>query len=601
MAVTINRGSQLEQLRKDSFLTDVLLISEDVSLPCHKLILSLQSPYFRTLFSSSGFMESGQDTITMSHIRPELLETIVTYIYTGHIIITKDAAVDILEAVTCLQIEDQERKLIKEISNTLIASAKTANDFQELFYIWNISVTYDLDDVLETVLLEMEVKLESFLTDPEDLMWLGYLGWEELKQVLQRPQLCIESEAVLLNFVLNWASEKVTNMEDFQNLQELLSCVRVSTLDKKFVRNQLCERFPEFCEALTPLNISSGLQCARSCSNCHYIVQYKLSKTQIRNIEDFIDSGQKSLFTGFNLLNPNRQSSLKCVTNMSSMVGTAAGHYGRPVTSGSVMLRWRHLILVIGGLAEIYKNDATRPDILLYNAQKRCWITSLKQSVKPKSGTKLHDVVQINNYAYLIMSKKQSANTGVSSEGYIEALNLEIACQDYKIDKMTLAKLPEDLDEKDFGTCRVGTKIYCIAEKLNWVFDTETHSWSRNAPPIGLIGAGRPVLTWSPPHLYLVSARLEDSTNVIQMLDTDTGQWRRLPSLGTRMSVLDLVCHNGRLFLIGWQPARNNFVLCIDRDSGETKVVLEGVQGVWSKGVVVKGQYFTDIFNQSLV
>ena len=82
-----------------------------------------------------------------------------------------------------------------------------------------------------------------------------------------------------------------------------------------------------------------GLQCARSCSNCHYIVQYKLSKTQIRNIEDFIDSGQKSLFTGFNLLNPNRQSSLKCVTNMSSMVGTAAGHYGRPVTSGSVMLR----------------------------------------------------------------------------------------------------------------------------------------------------------------------------------------------------------------------------------------------------------------------
>ena len=119
-------------------------------------------------------------------------------------------------------------------------------------------MTYDLDDVLETVLLEMEVKLESFLTDPEDLMWLGYLGWEELKQVLQRPQLCIESEAVLLNFVLNWASEKVTNMEDFQNLQELLSCVRVSTLDKKFVRNQLCERFPEFCEALTPLNISSG-------------------------------------------------------------------------------------------------------------------------------------------------------------------------------------------------------------------------------------------------------------------------------------------------------------------------------------------------------
>ena len=44
---------------------------------------------FRTLFQSSGFMESGQDQIVMNHIKGELLETIVKFIYTGTIHITR--------------------------------------------------------------------------------------------------------------------------------------------------------------------------------------------------------------------------------------------------------------------------------------------------------------------------------------------------------------------------------------------------------------------------------------------------------------------------------------------------------------------------------
>ena len=52
---------------------------------------------------------------------------------------------------------------------------------------------------------------------------------------------------------------------------------------------------------------------------------------------------------------------------------------------------------------------------------------------------------------------------------------------------------------------------------------------------------------------------------------------------------------------MGWQPARNNFVLRLSRDqeSGvfQSRVVVEGVQGVWSRGVVVRGQCYNDIMN----
>ena len=92
---------------------------------------------------------------------------------------------------------------------------------------------------------------------------------------------------------------------------------------------------------------------------------------------------------------------------------------------------------------------------------------------------------------------------------------------------------------------------------------------------------------------------MEDSTNVLEALDTNTRQWRRFPNLDTRMTVLDLFCHNGLLFLVGWQPARSNFVMTVDRDSGETTVVLEGIQGVWSRGLVVKGPYFNELVNSS--
>ena len=187
------------------------------------------------------------------------------------------------------------------------------------------------------VMMEVEVRLDSFLNNPEDLLWLGYLGWEELRQILSRPQLCIESEAVLLKFVLDWAKDKVITLEDFKDLQELLTNIRLSSLDRKFVRNLIKEYFPEFSD-LSPVSFSSSSDCVRTCSNCHYIVQYKLSKTQIRNLEDFIDSGQKSMFLGFNLHDPSKQNSLKCVTNMGSMVGTAAGHYGRPLTSGELQM-----------------------------------------------------------------------------------------------------------------------------------------------------------------------------------------------------------------------------------------------------------------------
>ena len=465
----------------------------------------------------------------MSHIRPELLETIVKFIYTGTITITREVAADILESVTCLQIEDRDGVLTKEITKVLCSAAKKCVKFEELFYIWNVSVTYDLEEVLETVLSMVDIHLESFLASPEDQLWLGYLGWEEVRQVLARPELCVQSETVVLQWAVAWARDKVTTQEDFARLQELLLQLRLGTMDKKLVRRQLADNFGELCDVTSPLPTAATQQLPRGCRSCHYLVQYKHSKTQIRNIEDFVDSGQKSMFLSFNLSSPDKQSSCRGMTSMASMVSTAAGHYGRPVTSGSVLVRWRHLLLVIGGAADSQRDKAScRPDILVFNAQKRCWVTSLKQFVRINAGFRLQDVVQVDRHVFLLIVPTQVTSVTSVQMPSVDRICLELACEQYKLDRMSIAKIPEELWFKDFAAVGAEGALYLVAEGAAWLLDLRTWEWHKLPPPIGTIGSGRPVVAWCPPCLYLVSARLEDSTNVLQQLDPATRQWRRL-------------------------------------------------------------------------
>ena len=63
MAVTINRGLQMDQFRQDRCLTDVELVSETVSLHCHKLVLSLHSSYFRNRVHPIGHRFCDENTI----------------------------------------------------------------------------------------------------------------------------------------------------------------------------------------------------------------------------------------------------------------------------------------------------------------------------------------------------------------------------------------------------------------------------------------------------------------------------------------------------------------------------------------------------------
>ena len=382
----------MESLRQARVLTDVVLVAGEMEVPGHSLLLSLHSAYFRTLFQSSGFQESGKERVPVLGLLPSTLSSIVSYIYTGHLELRDpDTAVQLLEAAELLQLEDQEQELRRAVATLLEEEVERCTGLEAVFPLWNTAVTYSLPSLLEHVLELVASRIEEWAGDPEQRVWLGRLGWQELHQVLSRPDLCVQSEAVLLDLVLDWAGE-VENEEELETVLELLRSVRLTTMDKKQVRAVLGRRLAPEVRPRVPLSRE-----LRSCSRCSYLLEYKLARTQLRNIEDFIDQGQKSLFLAFN---PGERQvrRLPSLSSMGSMVSTAAGGYGRPVTIGSRLVQEGGVVAVLGGREDSLQGvkDRTREDILLYDTGTGCWKTSLKQHLRPRPRCCLAEVVQVN-------------------------------------------------------------------------------------------------------------------------------------------------------------------------------------------------------------
>jgi hypothetical protein len=99
------------------------------------------------------------------------------------------------------------------------------------------------------------------------------------------------------------------------------------------------------------------------------------------------------------------------LSRMSSIVGTAAGNHSRPITIGSIMFQYKHLVVVAEGQVDPDQGKV-RTDILLYSSKTDSWMTSLKQDIRSRS--RLHDIIMLEDAFYLIwVPSRQPTYTAV--------------------------------------------------------------------------------------------------------------------------------------------------------------------------------------------
>lgn len=179
---------QLNSLRQDQVLTDVLLCSDGIEIPCHRNVLVSSSPYFRAMFCNN-FLEANQTRITIQGITSSILSSIVDYVYTGLISIAMETVLPLMQAASMLQYG----RLFEACSGFLREQLRPENclSMMRLSEILNCCS-------LRTAAKAMAVKSFSDVASSEDLCDLSL---PELLGYLEDDALCADEEQVFETLV----------------------------------------------------------------------------------------------------------------------------------------------------------------------------------------------------------------------------------------------------------------------------------------------------------------------------------------------------------------------------------------------------------------
>jgi hypothetical protein len=137
---------------------DLTIMVEGVSVRCHKVML-MRCPYFRAMLLSD-MAESSQSVVHLSTVTHAIFTAVLEYLYTDHVVIPLDSAMELFVAADCFQIP----RLQAMCERRLLASM-TVENASSIFHAADVhSATSLREKALGYILSHFEAvsKTESF-------------------------------------------------------------------------------------------------------------------------------------------------------------------------------------------------------------------------------------------------------------------------------------------------------------------------------------------------------------------------------------------------------------------------------------------------------
>ncbi len=138
----------LGALQVDGTLCDIELKAEEQTIPAHKNVLTVSTPYFEAMFTGQ-FEEKNAHVVEVKGVSFVGLKNVVDYIYTAKIKINAKNIEDILPAAHLLQMED----MVKECKKWMSEKITKTNCFTFL----RLAEKYNIETV-ETAIIEFVLK-----------------------------------------------------------------------------------------------------------------------------------------------------------------------------------------------------------------------------------------------------------------------------------------------------------------------------------------------------------------------------------------------------------------------------------------------------------
>lgn len=219
---------QLRKMREVEHLTDVVLVAEGISFPCHRVILSAFSPYFRVMFTC-GLRECSNREIFLRDTPADSLALLLNYMYTSDLPLTNDNVQGLSIAAFLLQMDEVFARCRQHMTENMDAS----NCLGVYFFARDLGAE-ELADHAQRFLRQHFVQV----CQNEEVLELEA---HQLGKLLNSDDLNVTREETILDVVLRWV--KHNSLMDGEvrarHLPELLKKVRLPLVNSDYLREAM--------------------------------------------------------------------------------------------------------------------------------------------------------------------------------------------------------------------------------------------------------------------------------------------------------------------------------------------------------------------------
>lgn len=219
---------QLRKMRETEHLTDVVLVAEGISFPCHRVVLAAFSPYFRVMFTC-GLRECNNREIFLRDTSAESLGLLLNYMYCSALPLTNANVQGISIAAFLLQMDDVFYRCQQHMTENMDAS-----NCLGVYYFARDLGAEDLADHAQRVLRQHFVQV----CQNEEILELEA---HQLGKLLTSDDLNVSREETILEVVLRWVKHSPLTDGEVRilHLPELLRKVRLPLINPDYLREAI--------------------------------------------------------------------------------------------------------------------------------------------------------------------------------------------------------------------------------------------------------------------------------------------------------------------------------------------------------------------------
>ncbi|XP_078584505.1 kelch repeat and BTB domain-containing protein 2-like [Branchiostoma floridae x Branchiostoma japonicum] len=178
-------------LQKAGVLQDVVLEVEGRRFPCHRLVLSAASPYFRAMFTSD-MAESRHKTVVLQGLDVAMFEEILSYIYSGTLHVSLDKVQPLYQAADLLQLD-----YVRDTCSSYMAFNVEHGTCVELYKFADV---FSVDIVLKHCL---QCICKHFVTLASSDEFCS-LSVNQLTKIISYDELDVKEETTVWEAVVRW-------------------------------------------------------------------------------------------------------------------------------------------------------------------------------------------------------------------------------------------------------------------------------------------------------------------------------------------------------------------------------------------------------------